>query len=282
MFARKFKTVIAVLVFGFAGLGFVLAEDPKPITPPPEAKLPGPGEIPAPVPPLSLQPLTQNLTPSEQNLKPGELQVVLDVTLVQVPTGFCEGSGLTVDNPMSKTGELMTFLSRREVKMLDALLQGYPGRRIIAEPKLIMRDGQTGSIRTAGPAEEVASLVATTTNGKTVYSPQILSLISYHLILQVTPKISKDKKMIELKVERQTSQVGEGITLNPPVPGDKEQAIQTPTTVPSINLQTQEAKVHLPDDGTVLIGNVIHSTQDKSKKMELLWKLTAHVVQGEK
>jgi type II secretory pathway component GspD/PulD (secretin) len=187
---------------------------------------------------------------------------------VQVPAGFCEESGLTVDNPMPKTGELLTFLSRREMKMLGALVQAYPGRRILATPRLTMVDGQTGSIQTTGPVEEVASLVPITTDGKTVYTPQTLSLISSHLTFKVTPKISKDNGMVEVRVDRETANLGEGVTLG------------TNTIAPSVNILTQETKVVLPDGGSVAIVNKIASTRDKTQKTETLWVLTAHVVKG--
>ncbi len=258
MFARKLKTLMAAVAFGLTGLGFVLAEDPKPSPPSPAAKAPDPHVLPVRAPLAPIQPA--------QALKPGEQQLVIAAMCVQVPEGFCEESGLTVDNPMPKTGDLLTFLSRREMKMLEALLQAHPGRRILAQPRLIMRDGQTGSIQTPGPVEEVASLVPITTDGKTVYTPQTLSLISSHLTLQVTPKISKDNGMIELKVDRETANVGEGVTLG------------TNTIVPSVNVLTQETKVVLPDGGSVAIVNTIASTRDKTKKTETLWVLTAHVV----
>ena len=266
MFARKLMAVMVAFTAGLTSLGFVLAEDPKPTPALPVVKALDPR---VPLVPAPIQPA--------QALKPRE-QVLIEAMCVQVPAGFCEESGLALDNPMPKTGELLTFLNRREVKMLEALLQGYPGRRILAEPRFVVWDGQTGSIQTTGPVEEVASLVPITTDGKTVYTPQTLSLISSHLTLQVTPKISKDNGMIELQVDRETANLGEGVAVNKAARGDDGQTIQKPTIVPCVNVQSQQTKLVLPDRGTVVIGNTIESARDKTKKMEMLWVLTAHVV----
>jgi hypothetical protein len=45
MFARKLKTLMAVVAFGLTGLGFVLADDPKPSPPSPAAKAPDLGVV---------------------------------------------------------------------------------------------------------------------------------------------------------------------------------------------------------------------------------------------
>jgi hypothetical protein len=282
--------MLSILAFfaGLASLGFVLAEDPKPILPPTAAKAPYPQAIPTePAPTLVKAPTSNSPEESKdqlgqfaQNRKPGEPQVQIDARCVQVPAGFVEESGLALDNTTPKTGELFTSLNQRETKMLTALLRASPGRLILAEPRIIVCDGQTGSIQTSGPVENVVTLVATTTNGKTEYVPQTLRLTSSHMTLKVTPKISKENGKILLRIERETTSVGEGIAVNKVERGDDGQTAEKPTIAASLNVNNAQVTVLIPDGETMVIGNTIASTRDKTQKSELLWVLTAHLVRG--
>ncbi len=299
MHARKLLLSIVSFFAGLTGLGFALAEEPKPVQPITAANAPYPTPLPVQPAPILSSPNESPAVPaagaatkstSEElknplgqlvnNLKPGEPQVVINVKCVQVPAGFIEESGLTVDNPLPKTGDLCTFLNHRETKLLAALLRAYPGRRFISEPKVTLQDGQTGYMETGGAVEEVPTLVATTTNGKTVYAPQMVRYITSHIVLRVTVKISKDDGKIQLKVDREIAQAGEGVIFNPPEQGDEEQPNKKSSAVESINLDNAQVTVVVPDGGTVVMGNTIGSTRDKTKKSELLWVFTPHLVRG--
>jgi Flp pilus assembly secretin CpaC len=125
----------------------------------------------------------------------------------------------------------------------------------------------------------VATLVATTTDGKTVYTPQTLSLTSSHMTLKVTPKDIKEDGKILLRVERETTSIGEGIALK--VKAEKQaESAETTEIVPSMSVQNTQLTVLLPDGGTAVLGNTIVSTRDKTQKSELIWVFTAHLLRG--
>jgi Flp pilus assembly secretin CpaC len=284
---------------GVASLGIVMAEDSKPTSESTMAKgaLPQPLPVqPAPQPASPVQPplppvgkdsaspppekLEQLLKQLRQNLEPREQRVLIDVTCVQVPAGFVAECGLTIDNSTPKTGELCTFLNHREAKMLAALLRAYPGRRCISEPRVTLQDGQTGFMETGGAVEEVPTLVATTTNGETVYTSQMVRFTTSNIVLRVTAKISKDDAKIQLKVDREIAQVGEGVSLKPAERGDEELPNQKSSVAASINVDNAQVTVVVPDGGTVVMGTTLESTRDKTKKTELLWVFTPHLVRG--
>lgn len=309
MLARKVMTLMTVVAAGLTSLGIVLAEDPKPNQPPTTAKMVAPQPLPvqfAPQPPSSppIQPplaptatdaankpsetLQKQLKQIEQTLKPGELQVVIQGLCLQVTGGFVEESGLTVDNPkmFDLSPCFVTTLNPREAKMLTAMIRGLKAQErldILSRPQLTIPENQTGYFQ-VGQTFDVAALTeATKDNGKTVPAPKTPK-VSYSVgpcvTLKVTPKIDKDSGNILLRVDAQTTSIGGNVIVNSAAPAAKGQNAPTTSTVPSMNVETIQTTVMLPDGGTAVIGNVTKSALDKAKKTEMLWVLTAHLVRG--
>jgi hypothetical protein len=301
MHARKIMALMAAFAVGFISLGLVLAEDPNPIQPPTAAKAtnlqllpvqPAPA-LPAPMQqspaPLVKAPISNTIEELKdqpgnpaQNLNPNDPHVLIDAMCVQLPAGFCDESGLTLDNPATKTGELITSLSKRETKMLTALLRASHGRLILGNPKIEVLDGQTGSIQTIGPVEDVVTLEATTTNGKTVYTPRTVRLINSHQTLQVTPKIIKETGKISLDIDREIAQISEGlgIAVRKVERDGKGQTFETQKIEPGLTESHLRASVVIPDGETIVLRSLIESPRDKTQKSELLWVITAHLVRG--
>jgi Flp pilus assembly secretin CpaC len=299
MFARKIMAAMVAIAVGLTGFAFVLAEDPTPIPNPTPAVDPQPPVVrPAPQPSSPIQPprgaegkepahsppmdIVPPAAPVNPNLKPTEPQVQIDVMCVQVPEGFATESGLTANQSTHKVEDLITCLNPRETKMLNALLRATPGKQVLALPRLTVEDGQTGYISTGGPVEEVAVLEATTrADGKTDYTPKTVRFTASHLAIKVTPKISKDKGNIMLRVDAETANASEvGTTVNKVERDDNGKTIQTPTIGPGINVGTVQTTVVLPDGGTAVLANSIESARDKTKKTELLWIVTPHLVRS--
>jgi hypothetical protein len=274
MFARKQLMVVAVII-GLTSLGFVLAEDPKTTIPQSDPQLVPPQptlvqEPAKPVPPLAAQ-----------NLNAGEVQILMQVKCITVPTGFSEECGLTLNAATPKTPILITSLTPREVKMLSALLKTAPGKQIQADSVVITTDGRTCHFQTQGPAEDVAVLAETTVNGKTEYKPQTVRLIFFHANFRVTPSIIKETGKIWLETEREITQVNPAgsVKANKVERSDGDQT-QTPKIEPGYNEETIRAAIMLTDGETAVLGNTTTSNLDKTKKSEMLWIVTPHLVRG--
>ncbi|HEV3437004.1 MAG TPA: sigma-70 family RNA polymerase sigma factor [Gemmata sp.] len=286
MLARKVMTLMTVVAVGLTSLGIVLADDPRPNQPPTPAKAPDP-RVPI-VQALPTLPAPIQLGQLAQNLKAGEPQVVIQGLCMQVTGGFCEESGLTVDNP--KTGEMsswvLTTLNLREVKMLTAMIRGLQAQErvdILSRPMITVLENQTGYFQAGQTFDVAAPPEATKDNGKTVPAskiPKVSYSVGPCVALKVTPKIDKDSGKILLRVDAQTTSIGGHVIVNSVTPAANGQNTLTTSTVPSMNVETVQTTVMLPDGGTAVIGNVIGSAQDRTKKTEMLWVLTAHLVRG--
>jgi len=329
MLARKVMTLMTVVAVGLTSLGIVLAEDPKPNQPPTPANAPDPRVPLVQAPPTLPAPI--QLGQLAQNLKAGEPQVVIQGLCMRVTGGFCEESGLTVDNPQTSPMLLpwiVTTLNPREVKMLTAMIRGLQAQErvdILSRPMITVHENQTGYFQVGQTFEVATPLEATKDNGKTAPTPKITK-VSYAfapgMSLRVTPKIDKDSGKILLRVDAQIISAGEhvnvnsvaptangqnasttsttpsmntetvqttvklptggtaGLIVNSVAPAANGQNAPTTSTVPSMNVETVQTTVMIPAGGTAVIGNAIGSGQDKTKKTEMLWVLTAHLVRG--
>jgi RNA polymerase sigma factor (sigma-70 family) len=267
MLARKVMAMMVVIALGLTSLGIVLAEDPKPASDPTTAKAPDPRI--APVQTLPTAPTPIQLA---QKLKAGEPQVVIEALCMQATGGFCEESGLTVDDP--KTGEMsspiVATLSPREVKMMTALIRGLKAQErvdILSRPHISVLENQTGFLQVGQTVDQSALAEASTPaeapkySGKPVLTRTITKASDAwgpNASVQVTPRIDKDSGKIRLRVHVKT------------------------TGVSALTVETIEVKAEamLSSDEALAIGHTIGSTRDKAQKTELLWILTPHVIRA--
>ena len=322
MFTRK---ALVLFVLGIISLGFVLADDPKPMptpqpAPPPVSTVvptqavqpvmpaaPAQGVKPQPIPVLHLpprpgepvpppmrkrpfkvaepEPIGPQLEQLAKKLKPSEKKVFMEMATVEMESGFIAESGLTTGVPSEKSSLLVTCVTRREVKLLDALIRAsaLTGRvQLAARPSLIIGDGQTGYCQ--GGVN-----IPYETDGKVVFmSSPITGNLGYSL--KITPEISKDNRFVHLKMELQSARVesSESVLVEagtPPIA--LEPATQTQTalpkespgvqTSPTMASETASTTLILPSGGTVVIGRI---SESGSKTTEYLWVVTPHVVCG--
>jgi RNA polymerase sigma factor (sigma-70 family) len=287
MLARKVMASMVAVALGLTTLGIVLAEDPQSNPPASTTKAVFPPPLPAQAappsaasPPIQEPPLPESKGPAdklpeelerqlrqlEKSLKPGEQQLVIESKRVRVSAGFCEEAGLA-DNPKML---FWASLNRREVKMLEALIRAKPDREILTLPRIVVPDGKAGSVK-AGEDIQVITYEATDDVKKNDDLAKLKKLRtnSYpRLALDFTPKTHKDSGDILLRVDIMTGQQGAAIKTDKTI------------TVPSINTYSFDTTVTIRSGGTAVIGDPIESTQDKTKKNELLWIVTAHLVRG--
>jgi Bacterial type II and III secretion system protein len=287
MYARKLMIVMAAFAAGFASLGFVLAEDSKPSPNPPYptiAQPAGPQPSPLQAAPLPYMPamapptvmangsaisaseaLQQQLKQLERSLKPGEQMVLLEAKCAQLPASLCEEIGLT-GNP----AEIATNLSRRETKMLDALLRAYPYQPMSARPLIVLPDGQSGFLQAVGSLEAVTGFKATDKDGKTVDPPKKMKTFSsFNCVstLELTPKINKEKGDLLLRIESQITEAGDVVSLS------------SDTLAPSANMKTVQMTVKVASGECFATGFGL-SKHDTTNTSCMFWILTPYVIRG--
>ncbi len=86
--------------------------------------------------------------------------------------------------------------------------------------------------------------------------------------LKLTPSLNNDNGNILLRVESAATRV------------DCQGKLDNTVAAPLVNVDTVQTTLAMSSGTTALIVDQIGSTQDKSKKTEVLWILTTHVVQG--
>jgi hypothetical protein len=285
MFAQKLKTLMAVLAFGLTSLGFALADDPKPslpavlptpINPPPFSSQPGP------------QPVTESPTGPAPLLNPHvelrEPQVVIDFLCVEMPAGFYEESGLTIDLTPPKAGEKSptstAILSNREAKMLKALIRIYPDGSTLSRPMVSVREGETGYMQVG----TLYPYITDTDTRKIAYAQHGVSC-------RITPKIGKDGRSVTLAVEPQVGWLVEAQIKVPGTPvGFQDSSAKTQIEIVRPGKGAEElvfihsslsASVVVPAGGMAVIGPSISAAKGE-KKTELLFLLTPQIVRPEK
>ena len=172
MFARKLMTSMATLTMGLASLGFVLADDSKPS---PAAMLPSPINSPQ----SSIQPAPRSDVPTGplpvQQVQEHESFVTIEMVIVVMPAGFCEESGLMVDQSKPKPGEklpkIAAILNEREAKMLKALIRINPDACVLSRPQISVPDWETGWVFVGGNFPVAADPEMSSTQGKKASIP---------------------------------------------------------------------------------------------------------------
>lgn len=219
-----------------------------------------------------------------RNLEAGERVVLIDALCARVSAGFCTQSGLIDEKPVKG----VWILTPRERRMLSGLFRAEKSQgtlEIISYPRITTPEGQKAVVDVKQPVEVVTGLEAETTNGKTVYTAKT-SKVDVGVALNVTPEIAPNGHM-KLKIEVQGTelagtpvQVPVTLVSNFPYPVEIRRGIMVGQG--GLNEYSQQTTAVLPDAGTVVIRSEVPAARGTKPNHELIWVLTAHLVQANK
>jgi type II secretory pathway component GspD/PulD (secretin) len=216
----------------------------------------------------------------------GEPMVVIEALCVRVPGGFLHRSGLTSGG---RHPEPALTLTKREVRMLAALIEAEREKEVLSRPRLMTLDNQTAVVQIGQDVPLVTELMPSPDEGPNVYRGKV-EFVHSGLTLQVTPRVGCDDKSVTLRVKADCSGLTDGVA---PVPvraalpdsgdaGEVRTAAFVECRQPAVNVQTAEATLRLKDGGTALLpGTAASGGRDGAAHQgELLWILTAHFPNG--
>lgn len=252
MFARKVMRLMVVAAAGLVGLGAVLAgDDPVPVPPPVAQPV-------AAAPPVAAEkpPRAKAAAPAKAN----ERSVMVEAMCVRVPVGFSEKCGLA-----ENASESAWMLSPRETRMLQAIIRAEPKQEVLCHPRLITLDNQTAIVQVGGEVPYVAS--EEEAKDRKAGKFQRIAFQPVGLSLQVTPRVSADGKLIQLRVETQHTQAA-------PTQVDLGNGVKAT----AFNSQKIETTIALSDGGTAVLHAGYNKSADGKGASEQLWVLTAHVL----
>lgn len=210
-------------------------------------------------------------------------QVLIDVTLVEISrtdtfqydldlvTSFPDlatTSGLTgISDMTSATTSLLSahrnkffdfsssegtgkgFLGDKHVQALLTLMKQKKYGRVLAKPKILVNDNQTGHIKTETTTYVARSSETTVPTGEAVVATSYsFDEFGSGISLDITPHISEgDLLRLEIEMSRSTQATAGGT--NAPPPDKTENNIRTVVTV--------------PDKSTIILGGILTLDQDK-------------------
>jgi len=159
----------------------------------------------------------------------------------------------------TSTGTTNGFYADRHIQALLTLVQTKKYGRVLAQPKILVNDNETGSISTDKTTYVSRSSSSATTAGEPVVSSTTtFDEFTSGITLEITPHISQgDLLRLEIKMERGLQDSASGSTANTPPPDRTDNVIGTVVTV--------------PDKSTIILGGVQELNQDKDgNKIPLL------------
>jgi hypothetical protein len=273
MYRSSSKASLAAAVL-LAGAGFVHAQKADPPAPLPTKDLPAkkvthPAKLHLPVlwPEIGQEDKEATLTESARTFRKstpvGQRAVAMQVLCVRVPAGFCERAGLKAAKAGDKqpaTG--MWTLGKREAQMFGSLLRSETGKQVLSCPQLVTQDGKGAGVELTPPLVTVGLPQVVEPGGPT---SDVVDLATCEagLSLHVTPDVSADGKFVKLKATV------------------KCYCLAQDTTAPSA-VQDSEGTLVMPSGGTAVLLSQAGCRKDASDKKtsEVVWVLTAHVVEG--
>jgi Flp pilus assembly secretin CpaC len=209
-------------------------------------------------------------------------QVVMTVTVVQVPRGFAADSGLTGDS-----GEQCCGLSAREARMLTALFRAAKARgelEVLSRPMMQVADGQTGTVR-VGQEYPVPGEPQVRLAGGVVTVERTVKLVPVGLSLKCTPRISPDGRILLTTEFSHTEVAPTGVEKAGGLPPRAPAA-----TVPAFNTHCARGECEVRDGGAVVL-SASHSGcrsltgavrgHCSEGKFETLVIITPHIVAGQ-
>jgi len=191
-------------------------------------------------------------------LAPGGSMSVLSALLQDANSGFPQKSVTEVTTGVPSGGTAMQgkgFYSDQHIQALLTVMQSKDYGRILAQPKILVNDNETGTIkaeRTTYVTRTTSILPSTTgTTLPTQFAQASTTFEAYPsgITLEITPHISEgDLLRLEISLVR-SSQKSAGQLIDQPPPDKEENNIKTIVTV--------------PDQSTIILGGVL--TLDQSK-----------------
>jgi len=291
--------------------------------PPPTSALVKPPELPsplpAPVPPIAGQsipysPASHTAEEVDQQLdwerseaqirdyqnriKPSRLksnepsvvdrQILVDLACVRVPANFCKQAGLVSDEP--NTGKdrpaEQFILSRREKRLLFALLRASPAKEFVARPTIVTLNDQAARFENNGREFELmTALEQSARDGQTVYIPKFERCRIWEG-LTVRPKVAADGVSITLSIDVSDHIIHlpvalPAISATSPAESGAESHLPKviPVREPSLRHSGFQTTVTVPRDGTAVIVGARETKSADGKGTDWLWILTPYVVE---
>ena len=207
----------------------------------------------------------------------------MDVVGAVVSPFVGKRTGEAFSSPISNTAE--GFYSDSHIQALLTAMQTKSYGRVLAKPKILVNDGQNGTIKTTDTTNVEVEQVIVPDQG----SPQIsTSFQSYQagITLNITPNISEGDLLL-LEVELIRSDFGETPTVGSP-PDTTESNINTVVTVPNgrtiilgglIKLNQLKGGTKVPLLGDVpLVGGLFRSTSNSARDTKLYVFVKANIL----
>lgn len=188
-------------------------------------------------------------------------QVMMQATVVQVPRGFLEASGLSAGGDPAKG----CTLSPRETRMLTAILRSAKEKGeldVLARPQVQVADNQTGFVQIGQNFPVETRSFVKTADGR-VMAEATIEYVPTGVLMRLTPRVSTDGKSILLRTE------GQLITVSPsPVTlGNSEDPQDLPA--PVFNTQQVNATAEVRSGETAIFAMVGGGTGGRSFLGEL-------------
>jgi len=246
-------------------------------------------------------------------------QVLIDVTLVEVsrtdlfdmdlqlaskfpelaPGGTMDKVGAVKTPFLSKTsieaysspvtGLAQGFYSDRHIQALLTAMQTKSYGRVLAKPKILVNDGQAGTIQTKDTTNVAIENLVPGTNNQNAFSTKTYTPYSAGITLTITPNISEgDLLLLQTKLTR--SDFGTGGPAGGP-PNTNESDIDTTVTVPNgrtiilggmIKLNQSKGGTKVPLLGDIpLVGGLFRSTSNTARDSKLYIFVKANILRPE-
>jgi len=200
----------------------------------------------------------------------------------QIITPFVGGTGEVFSSPVTGTAE--GFYSDAHIQALITAMQTKSYGRVLAKPKILVNDGESGTIRTTDTTNVAIDKViipeegaATTTTDFRAYQAGIT--------LTITPNISEGNLLL-LQVSLERSDFGERAAGSPP--DTTASNIDTVVTVPNnrtiilgglLKLNQSKGGTKVPLIGDIpIIGGLFRSTENSARDSKLYVFVKANIL----
>jgi general secretion pathway protein D len=193
-----------------------------------------------------------------QSTPTGQRVVLMQALCIKVPAGFCDKAGLKANGGGEQPAASAWTLTHREAKMFGALLRSESSKEVLSCPQIATLDRQEASVE-VGQSVPVAK--ADDKDGP-IQKVSAIEECNVGVRLRVNPEVSTDGRHVRLKVTAKCS------------------CLEDVSSPPAV--QNAEGVVMVPSGGTAVFmapAGATHAASGK-KPCELLWVLTAHVVEG--
>jgi general secretion pathway protein D len=187
------------------------------------------------------------------DLSPGGTMDKLTALLSPEGVGFPRH---TITEATTTAGTGTGFYADRHIQAILGIMQQKGYGRVLAQPKILVNDNETGNINTENTTYVSRSASTTTTEGDPIISSSFtFDAFASGIDLNITPHISEgDLLRLEIQMTRSNQASaqtpGPGTNINQPPPDKTENKISTIVTV--------------PDKSTIILGGILQLDQAKN------------------